>query len=189
MKPNFLLKIVSLGLFISIFVGCQTATSTSVKNGSLRKPGPTDLESKDYKIEGCIIPSPPEKTEYASKVEYMKSSDGKRIKVTETTYHPIDKFIFTPSNLMLEQYPYNLAQRTKSAQINFELMRLHEMKVKEKIFGYYFVGQEIVEKRNDNSNHGEMFSFTCFDLKGDGTFTYINREGKLSEIVPEWVTK
>jgi hypothetical protein len=192
MRSSFILKISALTLLISTLAGCQTASTNPIETKSERKSTPIVSEFKEYKIEGCTIPMPPEKIEGWSEVKNMKTVDGKSIKITRTVYEPNAEFIFTPSQSVLTQFPYTLMLHSEASSAVFRLDRVFEMKVKDKIFGYEFGGGEIVEKRNDNSiqpDHGEKFSFTCFDFKGDGTFTYIDGQGDFSKIVPEWATK
>jgi hypothetical protein len=192
---SILLKIGILGLLISTLAGCQTAISTSLENESSRKATPTDLESIDYKIQGCNIPLPQEKKQFVSKVSELKDVKGKRTKITETVYHPTGEFVFTPSESVMMQEPYNILNRGKTNVTTFRLTRLNEFKIKDKIFGYSFTGQEILSQEDIeaakpyNATYLGLFGFTCYDFSGDGNFEYINGPGKLAETIPDWATR
>jgi hypothetical protein len=120
-----------------------------------------------------------------TRIQSFTSESGKSIKVTRTTYYPVDDFYFTD-----EPFTPEVARQLVGGTLQLKL--IDELKVNGKIFAYVINVTSMMSHAQSNSNslhNGHPFGYPILDKDGDGKFETLLPDDDVELQVPAWVSE
>jgi hypothetical protein len=187
MNINTYIKIGICLIVLMIITSCTTHKTNLVSDQSdVAVPINTSrdkIQDGNTNQKPCTIPVVKNKKYLDNRTTTLKSKQGQDYEINIAKYTSTDELFFN------REFP-NLQEKGNTRSVLFNLEKIEEFSLKDKIFGYFIYGRTVGIKDNSNVSidQNRMFVFRCFDTNGDSDFEPLT-DSDSELLIPDWVIK